>query len=380
MSSVVTAAPYLILAAVCAPALSGLATMLLGGSRRLPRLTLATAGPVASVALLAIHLGRHGVSPADTPTGTIPWVPSLQLDISFLVDGLGAFFALLIAGMGVVVVLYARAYFGPDDASLARFFPTLGFFTSAMLGVVLADHLLLTVLFWELTAISSFLLIGWDRDDADAGKRAMQAFFTTGLGGLALLGGILLFGGHTGIWRWSRLIAEATTISHDGTVAAAFVLMFVGAATKSAQWPLHDWLPGAMKAPTPVSAYLHSATMVKAGVFLLGRMLPAFGALALWLPLLVSIGAVTMLLGAVLALGQSDLKRIFAYTTVSHLGLLVTMYGMGGASTAEGLMAIDWDLTQIASHALYKAPLFLVVGALAHLVGARRLPELFGLW
>ena len=380
MSSVVTAAPYLILAAVCAPALSGLVTMLLGGSRRLPRLTLATAGPVASVALLAIHLGRHGVSPADTPTGTIPWVPSLQLDISFLVDGLGAFFALLIAGMGVVVVLYARAYFGPDDASLARFFPTLGFFTSAMLGVVLADHLLLTVLFWELTAISSFLLIGWDRDDADAGKRAMQAFFTTGLGGLALLGGILLFGGHTGIWRWSRLIAEATTISHDGTVVAAFVLMFVGAATKSAQWPLHDWLPGAMKAPTPVSAYLHSATMVKAGVFLLGRMLPAFGALALWLPLLVSIGAVTMLLGAVLALGQSDLKRIFAYTTVSHLGLLVAMYGMGGASTAEGLMAIDWDLTQIASHALYKAPLFLVVGALAHLVGARRLPELFGLW
>ena len=134
MSSVVTAAPYLILAAVGAPALSGLATMLLGGSRRLPRLTLAAAGPVASVALLAIHLGRHGVSPADTPTGTIPWVPSLQLDISFLVDGLGAFFALLIAGMGVVVVLYARAFFGPDDASLARFFPTLGFFTAPCWG------------------------------------------------------------------------------------------------------------------------------------------------------------------------------------------------------------------------------------------------------
>jgi multicomponent K+:H+ antiporter subunit A len=320
------------------------------------------------------------VSTADTPTGSISWVPSLNLDISFLVDGLGAFFALLIAGMGVVVVLYARAYFGHDAASLARFFPTLGFFTSAMLGVVLADHLLLTVLFWEMTSISSFLLIGWDRDDADAGKRAMQAFFTTGLGGLALLGGVLLFGGHTGIWRWSGLIAEAATLSHDGTVVAAFVLMFVGAATKSAQWPLHDWLPGAMKAPTPVSAYLHSATMVKAGVFLLGRMLPAFGALAPWLPLLVSIGAVTMLLGAVLALHQDDLKKMFAYTTVSHLGLLVAMYGMGGASTADGIRTIDWDLTQIASHALYKAPLFLAVGALAHLAGARRLSQLFGLW
>jgi multicomponent K+:H+ antiporter subunit A len=208
----------------------------------------------------------------------------------------------------------------------------------------------------------------------------MQAFFTTGLGGLALLGGVLLFGGHTGIWRWSGLIAEAATLSHDGTVVAAFVLMFVGAATKSAQWPLHDWLPGAMKAPTPVSAYLHSATMVKAGVFLLGRMLPAFGALAPWLPLLVSIGAVTMLLGAVLALHQDDLKKMFAYTTVSHLGLLVAMYGMGGASTADGIRTIDWDLTQIASHALYKAPLFLAVGALAHLAGARRLSQLFGLW
>jgi multicomponent K+:H+ antiporter subunit A len=332
------------------------------------------------VVLVATHLGRSGVSTADTPTGSISWVPSLNLDISFLVDGLGAFFALLIAGMGVVVVLYARAYFGHDAASLARFFPTLGFFTSAMLGVVLADHLLLTVLFWEMTSISSFLLIGWDRDDADAGKRAMQAFFTTGLGGLALLGGVLLFGGHTGIWRWSGLIAEAATRSHDGTVVAAFVLMFVGAATKSAQWPLHDWLPGAMKAPTPVSAYLHSATMVKAGVFLLGRMLPAFGAMAPWLPLLVSIGAVTMLLGAVLALHQDDLKKMFAYTTVGHLGLLVAMYGMGGASTADGIRTIDWDLTQIASHALYKAPLFLIVGALAHLAGARRLSQLFGLW
>ena len=380
MAAVVTAAPYLVLAAIGAPVLTGLATMLLPASRKLPRLVLATAGPTASVVLVATHLGRSGVSTADTPTGSISWVPSLNLDISFLVDGLGAFFALLIAGMGVVVVLYARAYFGHDAASLARFFPTLGFFTSAMLGVVLADHLLLTVLFWEMTSISSFLLIGWDRDDADAGKRAMQAFFTTGLGGLALLGGVLLFGGHTGIWRWSGLIAEAATRSHDGTVVAAFVLMFVGAATKSAQWPLHDWLPGAMKAPTPVSAYLHSATMVKAGVFLLGRMLPAFGAMAPWLPLLVSIGAVTMLLGAVLALHQDDLKKMFAYTTVGHLGPLVAMYGMGGASTADGIRTIDWDLTQIASHALYKAPLFLIVGALAHLAGARRLSQLFGLW
>ena len=380
MCPVMMASPTLVLLAVGAPVLAGLASMVLPGRRTLARPLVAAAGPVLALVLLAVHLQRHGLSTDGTPTDALAWVPSLHLDVSFLVDGLGTFFALLIAGVGVLVVLYSRAFFGPDDTALARFLPTLGFFTTAMLGIVLADHLLLTVLFWEMTSISSFLLIGWDRDDPEAGRRALQAFATTGLGGLSLLGGVLLLGGTTDLWRWSEVIGGAATLDPSGAVAASFVLMFAGAAAKSAQWPLHDWLPGAMRAPTPVSAYLHSATMVKAGVFLVGRMLPVFGVLAAWVPLVTAIGTTTMVLGAVLALRQHDLKRIFAYTTVSQLGLLVAAYGMGGATTGHGDPAIDWDLTQIANHALYKAPLFLVAGALGVLAGAKRLPDLFGLW
>ena len=373
-------APTLVLAAVGAPVVAGLATLLLPRGRTSLQVLLATCGPLASLLFLAAHLRRYGVASNEEGTTAIGWVPSLHLDLGFLVDGLGTFFALLVAGVGVLIVLYARAYFGDDGSSLARFFPALGFFTSSMLGVVLADHLLLTVLFWEATSISSFFLIGWDRDDETAVKRATQAFVTTGLGGLSLLGGVLLLGDATGFWRWSELVAGAADIGSGGTIVAAFVLIFIGAASKSAQWPFHYWLPGAMLAPTPVSAFLHSATMVKAGVFLLGRLLPVFGLLSIWLPVVVAFGAVTMLLGAVLALQQHDLKRIFAYTTVSQLGLFTCMYGLGGATDGHGGAAIDWDLSQIASHALYKAPLFLIAGALAHRVGARRLPELFGLW
>ncbi|HIM65482.1 MAG TPA: DUF4040 domain-containing protein [Acidimicrobiia bacterium] len=378
--AVVPVDPALVLAAIGAPVVAGTATLLLPRGRTSLRVLLATCGPLASLLFVGAHLRRYGVASNEEGTTAIAWVPSLNLDLGFLVDGLATFFALLIAGVGVLIVLYSRAYFGSDGPSLARFFPTLGLFTTAMLGVVLADHMLLTVLFWELTSISSFFLIGWDRDDEEAVKRATQAFVTTGLGGLSLLGGVLLLGDATGSWRWSGLVTGASDIGSGGTIVAAFILIFIGAASKSAQWPFHYWLPGAMLAPTPVSAYLHSATMVKAGVFLLGRLLPVFGLLSLWLPMVVAFGAVTMLLGAVLALQQHELKRMFAYATVSQLGLFVCMYGLGGATDGHGVSAIDWDLSQIASHALYKAPLFLVAGALAHRVGARRMSELFGLW
>jgi len=378
--AVISVAPTFVLVAIGAPVVAGLATLLMPRDRTVLRVLVATCGPLASLLFLGAHLWRYGVASNEEGTTAIEWVPSVHLDLGFLVDGLATFFALLVAGVGVLIVLYARAYFGDDGPSLARFFPTLGFFTSSMLGVVLADHLLLTVLFWEATSVSSFFLIGWDREDETAVKQAMQAFVTTGLGGLSLLGGVLLLGDATDTWRWSELVAGAAGIGSGGTVVAAFILIFIGAASKSAQWPFHYWLPGAMLAPTPVSAFLHSATMVKAGVFLLGRLLPVFGLLSIWLPVVVAFGAVTMLLGAVLALRQHDLKLIFAYTTVSQLGLFTCMYGLGGAADGHGGAAIDWDLSQIASHALYKAPLFLVAGALAHRVGARRLPELFGLW
>ena len=334
------------------------------------------------------------------PEGTqvIGWVPDLDLNFAFLVDGLGGFFALLVAGIGVLIVLYARGYFGAATeqarADLFRFYPTLGFFASAMLGVVLADYTLLTLVFWELTSISSFLLIGWDRYDRNALKLAKQAFFTTGLGGMFLLGGIGLLGYHTGYWRWSELLQHAVDLDWSGTtLQTAFLLMFVGAASKSAQWPLHFWLPGAMAAPTPVSAYLHSATMVKAGVFLVGRMLPLFvipgnaaAGLDIWPGIITWFGAVTMLYGAVTAVNQHDLKRIFAYTTVSQLGLLMAMYGLAGFAythlgydqNVHGIAAaIDLDITQIANHAFYKAPLFITAGAIGHYL-SRSLPDLHG--
>ena len=243
-----------------------------------------------------------------------------------------------------------------------------------MLGVVLADYTILTLLFWEMTSISSFLLIGWDRYDKKAVKLAMQAFFTTGLGGMGLFGGVLVVGNATGYWRWSEMLAHSdelramlANVGDHPQLLWAFVLMFIGAGTKSAQFPFHYWLPGAMAAPTPVSAFLHSATMVKAGVFLVGRLFPVFAALPLFPKLIIPLGAVTMLYGGVVALQQHDLKRIFAFTTVSQLGLLMAMYGVG-AFSYHGQSAIDFDVTQIANHAFYKAPLFIAAGAIGHVL------------
>lgn len=336
----------------------------------------------------AATAGHHG---DGLTTGTIEWMPSLNINFSFRIDGLGLFFALLVSGVGVMIYLYARGYFGragPTSADdLFRFYPTIGFFTTAMLGVVLADYTILTLLFWEMTSISSFLLIGWDRYDKKAVKLAMQAFFTTGLGGMGLFGGILVFGNATGIWRWSEMLANTDAlretlmqVGSNPQLTWAFVLMFIGAGTKSAQFPFHYWLPGAMAAPTPVSAFLHSATMVKAGVFLVGRLFPVFAALPLFPQIILPLGAVTMFYGGIVALQQHDLKRIFAYTTVSQLGLLMAMYGLGAIPFeyhGHTLAAIDFDVTQIANHAFYKAPLFIAAGAIGHVL-SRDITQLNG--
>ncbi|MEX0652939.1 MAG: proton-conducting transporter membrane subunit, partial [Phycisphaeraceae bacterium] len=299
-------AVWLLTLAVLAPLMAGVVTLFLPRSAIGLRVWIATAGPAAAFALVAAHVASVGVS--VEPTASIPWIPSLHLNLAFLADGLGTFFALLVAGIGVLIMLYARAYFGPEPDDLYRFYPTLGLFTTAMLGIVVADYLLLTLLFWEMTSISSFLLIGWDRFDKKAVKLAMQAFFTTGLGGLAMFGGLLLLSLETDLWRWSEIYANGLTwdasLSWANPMLWAFVLIFFGAATKSAQWPFHYWLPGAMAAPTPVSAFLHSATMVKAGVFLTGRLFPVFAAMELWPWLIIPLGAVTMLLGAAIAINQ----------------------------------------------------------------------------
>ena len=382
--------------AILAPVASGVATMLLPRRAIGLRVWLAAMGTTVSFAAILLSTRWFGIADVQDPLAlpqVLAWLPSLQLNVAFLTDGLGVFFALLISGIGTLIVLYTRAYFGPDPDTLYRFYPTLGFFTTSMLGIVLADYLLLTLLFWELTSISSFLLIGWNYHDRKSVRLATQAFITTGLGGLALFGGILLFGNATaamglgpqingtpvGLWRWSELLGGISfdeAASH-GQVTASLLLMLLGAATKSAQFPWHYWLPGAMAAPTPVSAFLHSATMVKAGVFLTARMFPIFQSTSVWPWWVIGFGAITMLLGAMIALNKHDLKQIFAYTTVSHLGLLMCVYGLGHF-VYNGHPNIDWDISQIANHAFYKAPLFLIAGGIAHVSGTRLLPDLFG--
>ena len=365
----------LMLLAVFAPLVTGVITMFLPRRAVTGRVLVALAGPVlACVALLV-----RGVS---DQVATVAFAPSLNLDLAFRADALGQFFALLVAGMGVLIVLYARGYFGRDENSLYRFYPTLGLFATAMLGIVLSDNMLSMFLFWEMTSVSSFLLIGWDRDNPKAVRLALQAFVTTGAGGMALLAGVITLGVATGAWSFSALpeaLGGGLSEQNRTLVTAAFFLMFAGGAAKSAQWPLHFWLPGAMAAPTPVSAYLHSATMVKAGVYLFARLFPTMSAQAAWTAMLVSFGAVTMLLGGYLALRSLELKKIFAYTTVSQLGLLVCAYGLGGY-TYHGESNIIWPVTQILNHALYKAPLFIIAGAIMHVVGRKMLPDLRGLW
>ncbi len=373
--------------AVFAPALAGAATLFLPRASNDGRTVAALLGPLISFAALIWFMADRGVGLAPDQTLGFPFVPSLGFDITWNPDALGLFFGLLVSGVGALIVLYARGYFGPDESSLYRFFPMLGLFTTAMMGLVLADNMIALILFWELTSVSSFLLIGWDRDNPRAIRLAVQALAVTGLGGLALMGGLLLLalaasGG--GEIEWSlRAVGEALRASPEGAAGFlpwAFLLIFLGCATKSAQWPFHFWLPGAMAAPTPVSAFLHSATMVKAGVYLFGRLYPALQSLEHWAPALVGFGAVTMLLGAFLAIRSAELKKIFAYTTVSQLGLLTCMYGLGAVGGSGGEPNLIWPVTQILNHALYKAPLFIIAGAIMHLVGAKELHQCKGLF
>ncbi len=373
----------MLLVAVFAPVLSGLATLALPFRAITMRVLVAFAGPAASVVCLGSIISRFGM---DEGAVGVPFIPSINCNLDLIADPLSLFFGLLVSGIGCLIVLYARGYFGKDEASLRRFYPTLGFFATAMMGIVLSDSTMGMFLFWELTSVSSFLLIGWDWQNPRAVRLAVQAFVTTGLGGLALLAGVILLGVTTGQWTMSGLIKLAESgalLEFDrGLLIGSFVLLFIGAAAKSAQFPLHFWLPGAMAAPTPVSAYLHSATMVKAGVFLLARLFPILAVLGAWAPTLISFGATTMVYGAYLALRSAELKKIFAYTTVSQLGLLVCAYGLGGFEYSHGGHSeqnLIWPVMQILNHAAYKAPLFIIAGAIMHLAGRKELHQLKGL-
>jgi len=330
------------------------------------------AGVVATVASgLALSLAGP-ILRGETLTASIPWAPAVGLNLSFFADGLSLLFCVLIAGMGVLVIAYAKAYM-PADEPLSRFYAALLLFMAAMLGVVTADNLLLLVVFWELTSLASFLLIGFRDHDAAARAGAYQSLIVTGLGGLALLAGILILGAAAGTYELTELLRRGDAVRGLPSVSVALGLILFGAFTKSAQVPFHFWLPSAMAAPTPVSAYLHSATMVKAGIFLVARLAPLFAVTDLWFYAVTAVGAATMLVGGWGALRQSDLKALLAYSTISQLGLIMLLLGYG--SPIATIAATFYVL----NHAIFKAPLFMAAGIVDHEAGGRDLRRLGGL-
>jgi len=334
------------------------------------------AGVVLALApgLLFVHFARFlpPVAAGQAFEEAWEWVPGLGVRLAFRLDGLSLLFALLVTGVGALVLVYGGAYL-KGDPRLPRFYAALLFFMAAMLGLVLADDAIALFVFWELTSVSSYLLIGFDHEQEHARKAALQALFVTGGGGLALLAGFLLLGEVAGTLQLSALGAQAEAIRAHALYLPVLLLVLLGAFTKSAQFPFHFWLPGAMAAPSPVSAYLHSATMVKAGIYLLARLTPALGGTDAWHGLVMLAGGATLVTGAVLAYGQTDLKRLLAFTTVSALGTLTLLVGISTELSARAAMVF------LLVHALYKAALFLGVGAIDHEAGTRDVRLLGGL-
>ncbi|MBL8796248.1 MAG: putative monovalent cation/H+ antiporter subunit A [Planctomycetia bacterium] len=324
---------------------------------------------------LAGYFGSYteAVAAGETVRASYSWAPALGVDLSFCLDGLSLLFALLITGIGALILIYAGGYLS-GHPQLGRLYAFLLLFMASMLGLVLADNLLALFVFWELTSLSSYLLIGFDHERAEARAAALQALLVTGGGGLALLAGLLLLGQAGGSLELSVLLGQPHDLRGHPLYLPMLLLVLLGAFTKSAQFPFHFWLPGAMAAPTPISAYLHSATMVKAGVYLLARLHPLLGGTDAWHALVTGFGAATMLAGGLLAVTQTDLKRILAYSTVSALGTLVLLLGIGTSA------AVTAALVFLLAHALYKGALFLVAGALDHETGTRDVRQLGGLW
>ncbi len=298
------------------------------------------------------------------------WVPSLGVSVGMLLDGLSLTFALLITGIGALVTLYSASYLG-GHTHYTRFVCYLLAFMAGMLGLVLSDNLLALFVFWEITTISSYLLIGFNADEEKSRRNALQALLVTGTGGLAFLAGIVLIGTAAGTFELSEI--EGSLVDH-ALYLPIFWLVILGAFTKSAQVPFHFWLPNAMAAPTPVSAYLHSATMVKGGVYLLARMNPTLGGSDIWFWTLVIFGGVTAVFASLLAIRQTDIKQVLAYTTLMALGTLVMFIGVGTEAAILGAM------TFLLVHSLYKAALFLMIGVVDHGTGTREATVLRGLW
>jgi multicomponent Na+:H+ antiporter subunit A len=303
---------------------------------------------------------------------SLPWSPQIGLQLSFNLDGLGLLFAALISGIGCLITVYASGYL-KGNQDLGRFFFWLFVFMTAMIGVVLADNLILLFFFWELTSLSSFFLIGFKHDEQRSRDAALQALLVTGFGGLAMLAGFVILGETSGTYEITGLLSTGNLFNENPLYTPALILILIGAFTKSAQFPFHFWLPNAMEAPTPVSAYLHSATMVKAGIYLMARLLPILGGTPEWQSIVIGIGAITTATGAYLAIGQTDLKRMLAYSTVSALGTMTLLLGMGD------ILALKAAIAFVFAHALYKGALFMVAGSVDHETGTRDIRILGGL-
>jgi multicomponent Na+:H+ antiporter subunit A len=348
------AAPFLL--AIMAPLLH----------RAVPR----HAGRVLALLIAGLFAGIW-ITPDRADPYIYEWVPSLGITLSFMFDGLGKLMALIITGIGALILLYGGSYL-KGDPRLPRLYAVLLGFMGSMVGVVLGGNLLFIFVCWELTSITSFVLIGFDHHRAEARAAALKSLLVTAAGGLSLLAGVVMLGQIAGTYEL-HLLAQAEGLREHSLYLPALILVLLGAFTKSAQVPFHFWLPAAMQAPTPVSAYLHSATMVKAGVFLLARLNGSLGSTDEWMFLLITFGGLTMLFGNLMALTRTDLKQILAYSTVGMLGTLTMLIGVGTPIAAASAIAL------LVAHALYKGGLFMVAGILDHETGTRDSRVLSGL-
>ena len=331
------------------------------------------AGTIALVVAAQLAWLFPEVSAGSVVTQRVVWLPSLGIDLVVRLDGFAWMFAMLVSGMGLLVIVYARYYLSADDPA-ARFYSLLLGFMGAMLGVVVSGNLVQLVVFWELTSVFSFLLIGYWTHRKDARRGARMAFTVTATGGLALLAGVLVLGHIVGSYELDAVLKSGDVVRSHALYPLALGLVLLGALTKSAQFPFHFWLPHAMAAPTPVSAYLHSATMVKAGVFLLARLWPVLSGTPEWFWIVGGAGLVTLLLGSYVAMFQNDLKGLLAYSTISHLGLITLLLGLNSPLAAVAAVF------HMMNHATFKASLFMSVGIIDHESGTRDMRRLHGLF
>ncbi|WP_430463388.1 monovalent cation/H+ antiporter subunit A [Tabrizicola sp.] len=346
----------------------------------LPALTIRTGrnacatvtGSFTALALLGVLLHLPAVMRGEVIQARFDWLPGLGLNANFFLDGLGMLFAILILGIGLLIIIYARFYLAKSDP-MGQFYTYLMLFQGAMVGIVLSDNILLLLIFWELTSLSSFLLIGYWKHLPEGRQGARMALTVTGAGGLAMIGGMLILGNIAGSYDLTVILQQKDAIQASDWYLPALLLILAGAFTKSAQFPFHFWLPHAMAAPTPVSAYLHSATMVKAGLFLMARMWPVLAGTPEWFYIVATTGLVTMVIAAGIAIFKDDLKALLAYSTVSHLGLITMLLGLG--TKAAAMVAVF----HIINHATFKAALFMSAGIVDHEAHTRDIKRLGGL-